>query len=135
MVNVFVDTSFFKALVDNKDDFHLKAVKIWENLSHEKPLLVTTNYVLDEVFTLIRTRGGLKKVDQFRQFLAQAGSEIKIVRIAVNDEAMAWDWFLKNWSGLSFTDCVSFAVMNRLGITKVLTFDDHFSRAGFKVIS
>ena len=34
---------------------------------------------------------------------------------------------------LSFTDCVSFAVMKRLGIGRAAAFDRHFSRAGFKM--
>lgn len=34
----------------------------------------------------------------------------------------------------SFTDCLSFLVMERLGIQQVLTFDKHFIQAGFKVL-
>lgn len=50
----------------------------------------------------------------------------------MTDEARAWNWFLKDWSDFSFTDCVSFALMERLGFKRVATFDRHFSKAGFK---
>ena len=51
----------------------------------------------------------------------------------VDDDAGAWEWFEMDWSKLSFTDCVSFAVMKRLGLTDVATFDEHFTRAKFIV--
>jgi uncharacterized protein len=36
--------------------------------------------------------------------------------------------------GVSFTDCVSFAIMRRHKIRTAFTFDRHFKLAGFNVI-
>jgi len=58
---------------------------------------------------------------------------VRIRRVTAADEAKAWDWFGLDWSDLSFTDCVSFAVMKRLGIGRAAAFDRHFARAGFKM--
>ena len=55
--------------------------------------------------------------------------------IDVADEAQAWKWFLNDWSKLSFTDCVSFAVMKRLDIARAATFDEHFNQARFTLIN
>lgn len=132
---VFIDTSFFKGLIDEKDEFHAASLKVWDKVKEEKVQLVTTNYVLDETFTLIRKRRGLDKAKELRDFLVQVGPQIKIIRVFSADDANAWDWFIKDWSDLSFTDCVSFAVMKRLDLKKVLTFDNHFSRAGFEIVS
>lgn len=131
---VFVDTSMFYALVNEKDEFHSQAIDIWGGLQKEGVTLVTSNYILDETFTLIRKRLGRMVVDEFRKNLA-GEYPIKIMRVTVSDEAKAWDYFLLDWSDLSFTDCVSFALVNRLEITRVATFDSHFQRAGFETES
>jgi len=129
---VFVDTSMFKALVDEKDDFYKQAIQIWQRLKTQKTQLVTSNYMLDETFTLLRNRRGRIVVDKFRKSFLKV-NEIKIIRVTIADEAGAWEWFLLDWSDLSFTDCVSFAMMKRLGIARVATFDQHFQRAGFEI--
>ena len=132
---VFVDSSFFKAIIDKRDDFNKEANKIWVKLEKEKVILITSNYILDETFTLIRTKCGLKIVNAFRENLAESSKVLKFVRITINDEAEAWNWFLNDWSKLSFTDCVSFAVMKRLKLTRAATFDQHFKKAGFIIES
>ena len=134
-VEVFVDTSGFKALVDEKDEFHYRAVEKWDNFARKGVSLVTSNYILDESYTLIRVKCGLKVVKNFRILLAEGLKDIKVSRITLDDELLAWDWFGKDWSGLSFTDCVSFTVMKRLGIKQVFGFDNHFKRAGFEVVN
>lgn len=132
---VFVDTSFFKGLLDTHDDFHQKAKDSWQKQKAENTTIITSNYVLDESFTLIRLRCGIKIADQFRDDIIKSSHVIKIMRVTVTDEADAWKWFLNDWSKLSFTDCVSFALMKRLDIARVATFDEHFKRAGFIIVS
>ena len=132
---VFIDTSFFKALIDINDDFHLQAVGVWKGIIKDKRPLITSNFILDETFTLVRVRNGLAAALEFKDKLAEGLRRIKLIRIMIQDEAKAWDWFVNNWSDLSFTDCVSFAVMKRLGINTVAAFDKHFARAGFRLMS
>lgn len=127
----FVDTSFFKAFVDPKDDFHAKAIQIFEQLKKESIMLVTSNFIIDETLTLIRYRCGLERAKEFKSILEQFETDFKIVRVLSRDEANAWDWFTKDWSKLSFTDCVSFAMMKRLELKRVAVFDEDFKRAGF----
>ncbi|MBI3559037.1 PIN domain-containing protein [Candidatus Gottesmanbacteria bacterium] len=96
--------------------------------------MTTTNFIIDETLTLLRVRSGLKIAIDFKEDLLKSVHSLKIVRVLVKDEVIAWNWFVKEWSGLSFTDCTSFAVMKRLGLTEVATFDHHFSKAGFKIV-
>lgn len=131
---IFVDTSFLKAFFDPKDDFHKQASAIWKTLREHETRLVLTNYILDESFSLIRFRCTLPVSLRLRQLLFQYVSVIDVERVTIEDEAAVWEWFEKDWSRLSFTDCVSFVVMKRLGITDAATFDEHFSRAGFTMV-
>ena len=130
---VFVDTCAFKALMDDRDGFNDDASEIIGNLIDRGDELVTSNYVIDECMTLLRTKCGRKNALKLREFLLDSEPTINIVRVKMSDEAGAWKWFEKDWSKLSFTDCVTFAQMKRLGINRVFGFDKHFERAGFKL--
>ena len=58
-----------------------------------------------------------------------------MIRITQEDEERAWDIFCRHEDkGFSFTDCTSFALMERLGIDAVFAFDDHFAQYGKFVI-
>lgn len=132
---VFVDSSGWKAFIDKNDDFSQRASDIWEKLTDGSVDLITSNYIVDESLTLVRLRCGLDKALVLREFLYRGEPKIKVVRVSAGDETEAWKWFCKDWSKLSFTDCVSFAVMKRLGLKEVFAFDQHFFKAGFKIVS
>lgn len=131
--DVFLDSSFFKALVDVHDDFNPPASDLWSRFRESGIKLITSNFILDETLTLIRKRCGLVVALEFRDRLSQGFKKMRIARIGLIDETEAWSWFEKDWSDPSFTDCTSFALMRRLGLERVATFDKHFARAGFKI--
>lgn len=131
---VFLDTAFLKSWLDEKDEFHSVAVNIAEKLLSTDKELFTSNFILDESYTLIRTRCGLSKAIDLKDKVSQS-LKVVIDRVTQSDERIAWEWFENDLSKLSFTDCVSFAQMKRLGIETVATFDEHFRRAGFKVFA
>lgn len=130
---VFVDTSWFKALADPDDDFHPQAHSQLTSFPSSTEL-ITTNFVLDETFTLIRVKVNLDASLDFQKTIRDLRPNLKIVRVLARDEQQAWNWFPNNWRKLSFTDCTSFAVMQRLDLTQVATFDQHFRRAGFHLL-
>lgn len=130
---LFVDTSWFKAFSDPKDDFYKSAIGQYKTIKENNIKLITTNYILDESYTLIRKRVGYQSVMDFNEMLPSLVGTLKLVRITPHDEFEAWTWFKKDWSDLSFTDCTSFAVMKRLELKDVATFDNHFARAGFTI--
>ena len=135
MTSIFIDSSFFKAIVDNNDVFNNQALKIYRKLIEEKALLTTTNFILDETFTVIRVKVSLERAIGFRETLIEMRNVLKVIRVLAADEAAAWQWFIKDWSKLSYTDCISFAVMKRLAIDRVAAFDQHFLQAGFKIVN
>jgi len=129
---VFIDTSTLHAVWNPRDQFHTEAVIIWQKLLKNKLALVTNSYILDETFTLMRARQGIIAVDIFRKMLESPTNVMTIKRVTIEDEQNAWLWFMRDFKRLSFTDAVSFAMMMRLGISTVCTFDHHFEQAGFQ---
>ena len=128
---IFVDTSAWYAIIDKNDRDHKAAVKKVRIL--DRPLL-TSNYILDEILTLLKTRLGPSIAIPFGQKLWD--QEVSaLVRITEEDEEKAWGMFRQyEDKGFSFTDCTSFALMERLDINTVFAFDDHFVQYGKFVI-
>ena len=59
---------------------------------------------------------------------------LRILRPDVSDEQAALLLFEKFADQkVSFTDCISFAMMRTAGISSAFTFDRHFQSAGFSV--
>lgn len=132
---IFIDSSFFKAYVDGKDDFHKASREISNKLVNDEVELVTSNFIIDETFTLVRVKCGLEKARDLYKTLKNLDKSLMVVRVLAIDEAEAWKWFWKPWKDLSFTDCTSFALMKRLVIKRVATFDKHYTKAGFRIIT
>jgi len=92
--------------------------------------LVTSNYIFDETLTLLKTRLGHSIAVQFGEKLWNQ-EVATLIRINEKDEDRAWKLFLQyEDKGFSFTDCTSFALMERLKINTVFAFDDHFAQYG-----
>ena len=92
MTSIFIDSSFFKAIVDNNDVFNNQALKIYRKLIEEKALLTTTNFILDETFTVIRVKVSLERAIGFRETLIEMRNVLKVIRVLAADEAAAWQW-------------------------------------------
>ncbi len=125
---IFVDTSVWFAANVAEDPNHAIARRL---LVENRQPLVTTDYIVDEVITLLTVRG-------HRSIALHVGAQLWSSQITAlhwatpEDVQAAWEVFVryddKRWS---FTDCVSFAVMKRLGIDSAFAIDEHFSQFGF----
>jgi predicted nucleic acid-binding protein len=132
MIPSFLDSGYVIALEARNDQHHQEAVAHWENLSASRPPLVTTTLVICEVVNYFQGKNQHAKSVEMGTWL-MGGDEVQLERV---DEAL----FLEGWEYLvrhrdksySLTDCVSFVLMNRLGIRAALTFDHHFVQAGFE---
>ena len=93
--------------------------------------LVTTDYVVDELLTLLIKRGQ-RPVARMLGPLLLSERMAKIIWVERDDVSAAMQIFEqfddKRWS---FTDCVSYTVMKRLGITEAFALDDDFRQFGF----
>lgn len=131
MNRLFVDTGGWYALVDKNDPEHAVAKQLF--VTNTIPC-VTTNFVFDETVTLIRTRLGWSVARDFGVRLKDS-SFATLVPVKNEDEERAWNIFLKyKDKDFSYTDCTSFAVMERLRMDTAFSFDSHFLTMKFKVV-
>jgi len=127
---IFLDTSAFLAVENRKDEYHKSALTFRDSLLESKESLITSDYVLDESYTIMRLRAGHKITVEFGETIQSTGL-IEIKYMTREILLQAWQIF-KNFADkeFSFTDCTSFAVMESLQIKTAFTFDDHFKQYG-----
>jgi len=126
---IFLDTSGIFAWINVRDPHH----KVMLSLPRERGVkLVVTDYIVDEACTLFVARNIAHRRDDLLKLIQHS----RIVRMEwVGQEVFwqAWEWQRKfHDHSFSFTDCTSFAVMKRLGLSEVATNDTHFQTAGFQ---
>jgi len=129
---IFVDTGAFLARYLARDQHHERAVKAWRRLRSETPQPATSNFVLDETFTLLGRWAGYAFAAERARMLLRSDL-LRILRPGEQEELDAIDLFEKYADQqVSFTDCISFVLMRKHGVDQAFTFDRHFSTAGFR---
>src|SRR3972149_2355849 len=131
MKPVFADTSFYIALVNPRDAHHPDALAYMRN-HHGR--VTTTDYVLIEV------GNWLSQTDDRPSFIAlmrqlETDPELSVVPGSHDLFEQGYELYKtradKAWS---LTDCISFVVMEQMGLSEALTADRHFGQAGFTVL-
>ena len=130
---IYIDTGAFLARHLSNDQYHRQANAFWDLIRKKQEKCVTSNFVLDETFTLLARRAGYSFAAQ-RAKNMYASDSIDILRPTREDELEAVAVFEKySDHRLSFTDCVSLVLMKINKIKRVFTFDYHFRLAGFHI--
>jgi len=136
-MRLFIDTSAFAALEDEDDKEHKTSLDYRKKISQGKTpfrALYTSNYVLDEVFTLLRLKLSHRAAVTFGENIKRS-KILRIIRITPETENTAWKIFKKySDKDFSFTDCTSFALMEQEAISTAFTFDKHFQQYGFQTV-
>jgi predicted nucleic acid-binding protein len=126
---IFVDTSFWVALTNQRDPRHHEAAALLE--AHASTRLLTTSEVRGETWTFLRRRAGHPTAVRFLDTLS-ASPRITLLRISEAVEAGAEQWLRRRDDReFSWVDATSFATMRHLHTTQALAFDGDFAAAGF----
>lgn len=121
-MSLFVDTSAWYAAADSGDRSHTRATTILGAGDR----LVTTDHVLVETWLLLRHRLQREAAQRFWEGLRAGVASIEPVTAADLEVAWAIPQAFPD-QDFSIVDMTSFAVMQRLGIRQVATFDEDFS--------
>ncbi|MCG3200026.1 MAG: hypothetical protein GHCLOJNM_04555 [bacterium] len=129
MSGAFADTSYFIALLSPRDELHLEATHLSRVYDAR---ILTTEYVLLEVANWLSDSGDRRLFSALlgdlraspRVQILESSPELFEMGVRMYHERPDKDW--------SLTDCISFVVMERHGLSEALTADHHFEQAGFK---
>ncbi len=130
-MRVFIDTSYFVARVMARDQWHQRANRAVE----PGMVFYTSSLVINETVSLLQARGLFSTALTFLE-RTRWNESIRTIHPDPVVQEEAWDLFGK-WGGggANAIDCVSFAIMHRVGINKAFTFDQHFRMAGFETLN
>ena len=138
-MKLFIDTWGWLTLRDKREVRHRETQTIYNQLRDQGGRFVTTDYVLDETFTLLfkrlsflQARKSMEKLDEaiqdgylhLERITPERFEQAKQLRLKFQDKPR-----------ISFTDLTSMVVMEELGITDILTGDTHFVQVGMGFVT
>jgi len=131
---VFIDTWGWLALGYRRDARHGEVKNYYQQLHDEGISIHSTDYILDEVITLLFRRENFQQAIRFMDAIFHEAEEGNLHIERINSRRFAAAWQLRKQFAdkpdISFTDLVSMSLMDELGINLVLTEDVHFLKVG-----
>lgn len=121
-MTVFVDSSVWFASIVARDQENERAKAVLREARER----LTTDHVVVETWLLLNSRHRRDAAEQFWDVIRRGAADIELVTLADLDSA----WLIGKAfpdQDFSIVDRTSFAVMERLGITRAASFDAHFA--------
>ena len=133
-MKLFVDTGGWVSLALTRDQHHTAGVKLLKDLQKDKIALITSDYILDEVLTLVRMRSTHENAKRIGRTILNS-SVVRVERIHERLWQEAWKIFQRyNDKVWSFTDCTSFVLMDQMKLKTAFSFDQNFRQYGKDIL-
>lgn len=118
----FLDTTFIVALFVSNDQWHQKAVEIFEKIKLDE--FIISKLVIAETITVLKNKLNTKEIHEIYRTLP------KIVNVIDDYEFFddAMEIFVKYDSKISFFDSMYIYLMKKENITEIISFDSDFDR-------
>lgn len=121
---IFIDTWGWLALGHRRDPRHQEVRAFYKALREEGALCYTTDYVLDELITLLFRREVFEEALHFMEGIFQAVEEGRLIVERITSERFSSAWRLRkrlqDKPKISFTDLTSMVIMKERGINAKL---------------
>lgn len=134
-MKVFIDTGAFFALQNRKDPNHHLVSEKYQFYKRERVSFFTSDYILDEYFTLSLARIGLFGARMATKFISSIVSANEITVIYIDSVVFhkAQEIFVKYAEHkISFTDAIVFVLYKNFAIDEVFTLDSDFKKIGVR---
>lgn len=132
---IFLDTGFLFAYVSEDDENHDRVCEVLDGHHGKRlgELLLTTNYVVSETITLLNVRGH-RDPRMSHDLAVRVGEQLfagtlgRVHHASIDEERAAFAYFARHRDKrYSFVDCLSFVVMEKLGIREAWAVDSDFT--------
>jgi len=133
---IFLDTGFLLALVSGRDENHERAVDVLNSFRGGSlwDQVITTNHVVAEAITAVRFKAEPHNLAKGHALAVEIGRGLfdgafgRIYEVTTDEERSAFEHFARHHDkAYSFVDCVSFVVMDKLGMREALSVDGDFT--------
>ncbi len=123
---IFVDSSYYIAISDTKDQWHKKALELSEYI--ENSASVVSSFIISEVVTEIGRRSGGKVAYNLYNYFTDNCNIIYIDRGLLSE---SMEIVLKYDGTLSLADAASVTIMDNMKIGEIISYDSDFDKVDF----
>ena len=123
---IFVDSSYYIAIADTKDQWHKKSLELSEYI--EINTSVVSSFIISEVVTEIGRRSGGKVAYNLYNYFTD---NCKIIYINRDLLSESMEIVLKYDGTLSLADAASVTIMDNMKIGEIISFDSDFDKVDF----
>lgn len=128
---IFIDSDTFIGISNPSDALHDRAVKLLKDQTDD---LVTSWEVIDEVSTRLSYYYSKSQAVDFLKSLSNHNIRIEFLDNEISE--VAKQIFLDQKSkNVSMTDCANMAIARKLKINTFFSFDEHYVKNGFRLLS
>lgn len=133
-MKLFIDTWGWIELSNKRAACYREVRQFYQNFLRKRGTIYTSDYVLDETISLLFKRLPFDLANKPLTFIEQSirDGELQLEWISQQrfERTVELRRKYKDKPRISFTDFTSMVVMRELGITDVMTEDDHFLHVG-----
>ncbi len=134
MNEIFVDTLYFAAILNPKDQWHEFALMVETEIGDAR--LVTTENILHEFLNFFAQFP--PRIKKRAADLVNDLYETREIEIIPHTQEIFFDglrlYETRLDKGYSLTDCISMNAMRERGIMEILTHDGHFTQENFTIL-
>ena len=130
-MKVFIDTGAFIAFFVKEEITHQKVMEKYQQYKQQRALFLTSNYILDELYTRLMYDFGKNITQQKIRTLAQSieKEELKILNVDEIIFEKAIEVFLRFAEHkISFTDATTSVLYKDYALDEIFTLDKDFKR-------
>ena len=130
-MKIFIDTSAFMAIILKEEFFHKQAVTKYKEYKQKRAQMITSDYVLDELFTRCLYRAGSHGAAIAVGLINEVISHNELTVLEVDQQIFkkAEDVFLKfSEHKISFTDATTYVLYNDFALDEVFTLESDFKK-------